>query len=323
LPAGTAVHPTAQSPCRIGATSLSATLLAEGHAVEPSSGTSHADLERDAPFVAGGKEREVEPAPAGTGELVVTAGLGKLRRLIADQRYFGLAARFFHAGAQRMLERIAAQPAGQERVDLECLGFDFLLEPAESLGLLRAMIAGGLLIPDGTGYYRPTARFREYAVAPLVAPLSRARAKMLVDAVCDLAAQINADWIRNPFEVKLVAVSGSYMSRSPQPPELSLWLVLRPRPERQNRRWRPMVTKGAGLRQSLAAVSSVSSFVVARIVAHKSVVPRPFCVAFQGTEVAADPVVSPTERVRELGASIGELLGVGYSGGRRGRGPRG
>lgn len=288
--------------------------------MEPSSETSHApDPDRDAIFVAHDNETDAETAALGTDALSVSVGLGKLRRLIADQRYFGLAARFFHAGAQRMLERISAQPPGQERIDLECIGFDFLLEPADSLGLLRAMIAGGLLAPDGTGYYRPTARFREYAQAPLVAPLSRARARMLVDAVCDLAAQINADWLRNPFEVKLVAVSGSYMSRSPQLPELSLWLVLRPRQERQNRRWRPMVTKGAGLRQILTAVSSVSSFVVARIVAHKSVVPRPFSVVFQATEAVADLPVSPSQRFREWGASIGELLGASPYSGRRGR----
>lgn len=288
--------------------------------MEPSSEASNVPApERDAVFVAHDDDPNAEHAALGADGFGLSVGLGKLRRLIADQRYFGLAARFFHAGAQRMLERISAQPPGQERIDLESIGFDFLLEPADSLAFLRAMIAGGLVIPDGTGYYRPTARFREYAQAPLVAPLSRARAKMLVDAVCDLAAQINADWIRNPFEVKLVAVSGSYMSRSLQLPELSLWLVLRPRQERPSRRWRPMVTKGAGLRQILTAVSSVSSFVVARIVAHKSVVPRPFCVAFQATEPVADPAVSPSQRVREWGASIGELLGASPYSGRRGR----
>ncbi len=288
--------------------------------MEPSSETSHVpETERDAVFVAHDNDPNAEQAALGADGLAVSVGLGKLRRLIADQHYFGLPARFFHAGAQRMLERVSAQPPGQERIDLECIGFDFLLEPAESLSLLRAMIAGGLLAPDGTGYYRPTARFREYAQAPLVAPLSRARAKMLVDAVCDLAAQINADWIRNPFEVKLVAVSGSYMSRNQQLPELSLWLVLRPRPERQSRRWRPMVTKSTGLRQILTAVSSVSSFVVARIVAHKSVVPRPFSVVFQATEVVADAPVSPSQRFREWGAAVGEFLGASPYSGRRGR----
>jgi hypothetical protein len=253
-----------------------------------------------------------------TWDVAASTGARKLR-LISDQHYFGLPAPAFNAGAQRMLERIGGQPQNQARVDLECVGHDFLLEPAESLALLRAMLAGGLLLPDGTGYYRPTPRFREYAIAQLVAPLSRSRARMLVDAVCDLAAQINTDWARNPFEIKLVAVSGAYMSRSRELPELSVWLVLRPRTDKQSRRWRPMVTKGAGLREILAAVSSQSSFIVARIVAHKSVVPRPFCVVFQAAE-SFEVEVPPSQRLREWGASLGELIGAGpFTPGRRRR----
>ena len=255
---------------------------------------------------------------AAAWDVAASAGARKLR-LISDQHYFGLPAPAFNAGAQRMLERVGGQPQVHARVDLECLGHDFLLEPAECLALLRAMLAGGLLLPDGTGYYRPTVRFREYALAQLVAPLSRPRAKMLVDAVCDLAARINTDWARNPFEIKLVSVSGAYMSRSRELPELSVWLVLRPRTEKQSRRWRPMVTKGAGLREILAAVSSQSSFIVARIVAHKSVVPRPFCVVFQAAE--SYEVEAPRgERLREWGASLGELIGAGpFTPGRRRR----
>ena len=255
-------------------------------------------------------------------EYVASASSRRMRRLIVDQRYFGLAARAFHAGAERMLARVSAQAPAPANIDVDCIGTDFQLEPADSLGLLRALIAGGLLSPDGTGYYQPTARFREYALAPLVAPLSRARARMLVDAVCDRAAQINADWARNPFEVKMVAVAGSYMSRSDQLPELSLWLVLRPRREKQTRRWRPMLNKAEGLRQILTAVTSQSSFIVARIVAHKNVVPRPFSVVFQAAEAFAEVEVSASQRLREWSASIGELLGGDYysSGRRRRRG---
>jgi len=242
-----------------------------------------------------------------------------MRRLIVDQRYFGLAARTFHAGAQRMLERITAQAPAPANIELECLGNDFQLEPAETLGLLRALLAGGMLVPDGTGYYQPTPRFREYAQAPLVAPLSRARARMLVDAVCDRAAQINADWARNPFEVKIVAVAGSYMSRSDQLPELSLWLVLRSRREKHTRRWRPMLSKAEGLRQILTAVSGQSSFITARIVAHKNVVPRPFSVVFQASEVV-DTSVSASQVFRDWGQSLGELLSAGsYASSRRRR----
>jgi hypothetical protein len=260
-----------------------------------------------------------DPSPGRAEEFVASASARRMRRLIVDQRYFGLGARAFHAGAERMLERITAQAPAPANIELECLGNDFQLEPADSLGLLRALLTGGLLVPDGTGYYQPTARFREYALAPLVAPLSRPRAKMLVDAVCDRAAQINADWARNPFEVKMVAVAGSYMSRNDQLPELSLWLVLRSRREKQTRRWRPMLSKAEGLRQILTAVSAPSSFIVARIVAHKSVVPRPFSVVFQASEMVGTGV-SASHVFRDWGQSLGELLSAGsYASSRRRR----
>lgn len=260
-----------------------------------------------------------DPAPAATEEFVASASTRRMRRLIVDQRYFGLEARMFHAGAQRMLDRISAQAPAPANIDVDCIGTDFQLESPDNLGLLRAMLSGGLLVPDGSGYYQPTARFREYALAPLVAPLSRARARMLVDAVCDCAARINTDWARNPFEVKMVAVAGSYMSRSDHLPELSVWLVLRPRREKQTRRWRPMLSKADGLRQILTAVDAQSSFIVARIVAHKSVVPRPFSVVFQASEIV-DTSVSASRVFRDWGASLGELLSAGaYTSPRRRR----
>jgi hypothetical protein len=262
-------------------------------------------------------------AAAPAEEFVASANGRRMRRLIAGQSYFGLGAREFHAGAQRMLERVSAQPLGAEQVNLYCISNDFEQDAAESLGLLRLMIAGGLLNPVGSGMYRPTASFHEYARAPLVAPLSRGRARMLVDAVCDLAAQINADWSRNPFEVRMLAASGSYMSRSEQLPELSLWLILRPRRHQHTRRWRSMVSKGDGLRQILAAVTSHSSFIVPRIVGHRSAVSRPFCVVFEAVEAFPEAEVSASQRLREWSASIGELLGADFYGSARGgRGTR-
>jgi hypothetical protein len=239
--------------------------------------------------------------------MLASAATGKLRRLIASQHYFGLNARVFHTGAKRMHERISGQEHGAEQIDLDGLGRDFALDPAEALHLLRAMLSGGLVVADASGYYRPTARFREYATAPLVAPLSRARAKTLVEAACDLAGQINSEWSRNPFEIKRVAISGSFMSRSDQLSELSLWLVLRPRAEQNSRRWRAVLTKGAGMRQILTTVSALSSFVVARIVARKSVVPRPFCVVFEASELV-DPSITPVQRLRDWGHTISELV---------------
>jgi len=142
--------------------------------------------------------------------------------LIADQCYFGLEARALHAGAQRALARMSAQAPDQARIDARILGQDFRLDAPASRALLQELLTGGLLYPDGNGGYRPTARFREYALACVVAPLSRARAKALIDRACGLAASNNADRASNPLRIKMVAVSGSYMSRRDQLSDLSL-----------------------------------------------------------------------------------------------------
>ena len=240
--------------------------------------------------------------------LIASRGAAKVRRLVADQRYFGLEARVLHAGAERSLARMSAQAPEQARVDAHMLGEDFRLDAPASRALLQALLAGGLLYPDGSGGYRPTARFREYALACVVAPLSRARAKALIDRVCGLAAHINADWASNPLRIKVVAVSGSYMSRRDQLADLSLWLVLRRRPETRERRWRPSMSKDDALRQILEPIHALSSFIVVRIVADRQVVQRPFSVVFQATEDVVEPSVPTWERFRDWGASISRRL---------------
>jgi hypothetical protein len=237
----------------------------------------------------------------------VLQGGASARRLVADQVYFGLQARALRAGAERALERIAAHPE-QPQVDLHSLGADFRLEAAASLTLLRALVAGELLHPDGTGGYRPTARFREYALACVVAPLSRARAKALIDAACELAARINADWTRNRFRIKAIAVSGSYMSGRDTLPELSLWIVVRPREEVRPRHARHSLSRSDAAHQILTAVKAVSSFIHARIVEDREDVRRPFSVVFEAREDIVDSSVPAWERVRSWGASISRRL---------------
>jgi hypothetical protein len=230
----------------------------------------------------------------------------KVRRLVAHQRYFGLEARAFHAGAKRTLERVSA-PA-PERIDAHGLAEDFRLDAAAGGTLLRAFLTGGLLHPDGTGGYRATQRFREYALARVVVPLSRARAKALIDRARGIAARINADWARNPFLIKMVAVSGSYMSRRDPLRELSLWLVLRRRPQPRAPRWRPPLDEGDALRQILAAMNSLSSFIVVRIVPDRRGVQRPFSVVFQANEDAIESSLPAWEKFRDWGASISRRL---------------
>ncbi len=226
-----------------------------------------------------------------------------VRRLVADQPYFGLQARALRAGAERALARIAAHPE-QTQIDLRSLGADFRLDTAASLALLRELLAGELLHPDGTGGYCPTGRFREYALACVVAPLSRARAKALIDTACDLAARINADWTRNRFRIKTVAVSGSYMSRRDTLAELSLWVVVRPREEWRAQRARHSLRRSDAARQILTAVKALSTFIHARIVEDREDVRRPFSVVFEAREDTADSSAPAWERVRDWGASI-------------------
>jgi len=229
-------------------------------------------------------------------------------RLVANQQYFGFEARVFRAGAERVLARMAAQGPQQTRIDFRNLGADFHLDAAASWTLLSALLAGGLLRPDGMNGYHLTERFRQYALASVVAPLSRARARALIETACSVATRINAESTRNPFQIKVVAVSGSYMSRRDPLPELSLWVVLRPRWEAPARHSRHSLSKGDALRQILTAVSALSSFIVVRIVAHRRDVQRPFSVVFQASEDMADVPVPAWDRVRDWGASISRRL---------------
>lgn len=256
----------------------------------------------------GGKPRASEP-PA--DKTPAAQGAPKIRRLIADQQYFGLDAKVFHDGAARMLARITAQGSERPRVDVRTLGEDFRLDGAASWALLRAMLAGGLLLTDGPGNYRPAARFREYAIANVVLPLSRARAREVIDRANKLAARINSNWDRNPYRIRMIAVSGSYMSRSDRLQDLSLWLVLNRRAEARTRRWRSPLGKSDALRQVAAAMRELSSFVVVHIVAERSAVQRPFSVVFQAEDDFAESHAHHSwDRFRVWGASISKRLHI-------------
>jgi len=235
-------------------------------------------------------------------------GPNKLRRLVADRRYFGLEAPALRAGAERSLARMSAQPPEQARIDVRSLGEAFHLDAPASWELLRALLMGGLLYPDGSGGYLPTRHFREYALACVVAPLSRGRAKALIERACGLAARINTNWVGNPLQIWTVAVSGSYMSRLDQLSELSLWLILHRRRDARSQRASSSLNKDDALRQILEPIQALSSFMVVRIVADKQAVPRPFSVAFQATEAVMDSSQPPLERFRDWSASITRRL---------------
>jgi len=235
-------------------------------------------------------------------------GVTKIRRLIADQQYFGLDALALHTGAKRMLVRIDSQGPQQARIEVRSLGNDFRLGAAASRKLLSELVAGGLLHRDDAGCHRATALFREYALACVVAPLSRARAKTLIDRASELAARINAGWRRNPHVIQTVAVSGSYMTRRDPLHELSLWLVVRQRRQTQWQRWKPSVSNDDGLRQIGAAMKALSSFVVVRVAADRQRVQRPFTVAFEASDDAMEGPLVGLEKLWETSASFSRRL---------------
>jgi hypothetical protein len=262
---------------------------------------SSASAEADA-----GRSTVILGAPERSIALQDTASL---RRLVADRRYFGLDAQTLRAGAERTLARLSAKAPGEARIDVRNLGEDFRLDGPASAALQRELLMGGLLHPEGTGGYLPTRLFRQYAIACVVAPLSRERAKSLVGRACQLAARINADWVSNPYQIKMVAVSGGYMSQREQLTELSLSLVVGRRREARAPDLQYSQGKDEALRQIVEALSALSSFMVVRIVADGQSVPRPFGVVFKrSTDAVPDPVAPPLERLRAWSASIGRRL---------------
>src|SRR5215471_8588723 len=228
----------------------------------------------------------------------------KPRKLIADQRYFGLEARALRAGAERMLRRMSAQASGQTWINVRSIGEDFGLDPAASGTLLRAFLAGGLLYPDGDGGYYATPLFREYARAQVIIPLSRSQARELMNKACHVAALFNADARGNPFMIRRMLVSGSYMSRGNLVSEVSLWVELRRRAQPQA----PLLDKEDALRQIKSSINEVGSMVEVHLVTDDKNVPRPFSVVFEGKEDPIEAAVPAWEKLRNWSASIGQRV---------------
>ncbi len=231
-----------------------------------------------------------------------------VRRLVADRRYFGLEAPDFRAGAERSLARLSAKSPEQARIDVASLGEDFRLDATATSALQRELLMGGMLHPDGAGRYVPTRLFRQYALACVVAPLSRARAKALVDRACELAAKINTDWAGNPFQIRTLLVSGSYMSQREKLSELTLSLVLRWRHEVPTAGAASPPGKEESILQIVAAVAALSSFIVVRVVAGSDAVQRPFGVVFKHSMHVVESPEPPKGRLRAWSEAIGRRL---------------
>lgn len=209
----------------------------------------------------------------------------RVRTLVTDRRYFGVEPIKLRAAAGRVLARVAGLPPDRARVSARHLLQDFGVSTVEGEALIGELVAEGLLRPrtEMPSDYRLTRRFAEFAAARVVDPLPRARARHLLAKACALAAEVNANWTRNPLEIEMLAPFGRYMSRDEQLAELGLGIVVRARPGSRRAHWR-MTTKSDGANEIRAAFRELSSFVRVRLVNDPQLLPRPFAVVFQEVE---------------------------------------
>ena len=228
----------------------------------------------------------------------------KIRRLLANEEYFGLEALAFHSGADRVVSRLRAE--SRTAIDARTLAEDFRVEAAAGRILLRDLVAAGLLEPQGDAHYRPTALLHEYAEAPVVMPLTRERARTLIGRARELAIRINGGWKRNPYVIETIAVSGNYMSRDKFLKDLSLWLVLTRRV--QDKRRENSADRDAALHDIGAAMRAISSFVVVRVASDRQRIARPFAIVFDAIDSAPETDGSTWGRLRAFGTTIRRRL---------------
>ena len=100
----------------------------------------------------------------------------------------------------------------------------------------------------------------------------------------------------NPFQIEMVAVSGSYMNFRDDLSDLSLSLILCRRPETRTTHSGSKLSKDDALRQILNSMELLSSFIVVRIVGDKQEMQGPFSVVFQASEDVIDSSVAGRDR---------------------------
>lgn len=206
----------------------------------------------------------------------------KTRTLVTDRLYFGLDALTLRTASARVLARVVGLPPQRARVSLRALCQDFCVDEAQGQALIQELVAGRLVEPPDElqADYGLSERFLEFAAARVVEPLSRERAKQLLAQACALAARINDEWTHSPLEIEALVPFGNYMTRDAHLAELSLGLVVRPRPAARRARWGRIKTKSDAAREIRAEFRDLSSFIQVRMVSETRRLPRPFAVAF-------------------------------------------
>ena len=209
----------------------------------------------------------------------------KSRTLVTQRLYFGVDAFRLREASGKVLSRVVGLAPDRAKVRAEDIRHDFGVDTVEGSSLVDEMVAEGLLAPraEASGEYQLTDRFREYANARVVEPLSRSRARNIVANARELADRINAEWTRNPLEVAAIAPFGSYLSQEPRLEALPIGIVVRLRHASRRARFR-MLSKADGAHEIRGAFKALSSFVHAQLCTDISELPPPFAVVYQASD---------------------------------------
>jgi hypothetical protein len=175
---------------------------------------------------------------------------------------------------------VVGLPPERARVRAEHLRQDFHTDTVGVQALVEELVAEGLLRPraERAGDYFVTERFVEIAAARIVEAVPRACARRLHDQAAQLAARINREWRRNPYEIEAVAAFGSYMSLEDELADVGVGVVVRPRTAARRSRWKPLADKQESAREIRRAFRELSP---AMLVREARQLPRPFALVFQ------------------------------------------
>ncbi len=203
--------------------------------------------------------------------------------LVTKRLYFGVDAQRMRDASTRVLARLRSGTPGRAVIRLDALVEDFRVSAAASRPMIDEMLRHGLLEQQDTrgSEYSITDKFRRYANAEIVEPLPRARAKMLLTHIADLAWQFNRSAHNNKYEIEALAVFGGYMSLEPELEEVTIGITGRRRPPPRSPAAGRATQALQGREELRALFEGQSRYVHVHFFLHLDDVPKPFNVLFK------------------------------------------
>ena len=203
--------------------------------------------------------------------------------LVTKKLYFGVDAQRMRDASSRVLARLRSETPGRAVIRLDALVEDFRVSAAASRPMIDEMLRHGLLEQQDTrgNAYAITDKFRRYANAEIIEPLPRARAKMLLTHIADLAWQFNRSAHDNKYEIEALVVFGDYMSLGAELEEVTIGITGRRRPPPRNPAAGRATHAVHGREEIRALFEGQSRYLRAQFFSHLDNVPKPFNVLFK------------------------------------------